>query len=222
MFLEILQNSQDNTCAGVSFLIKLLVDCFYLVAFLLYSSFYTVALTGVNRYLRNKHYGDFRNFWTTRVALKFIFAAIFLVLVQAVLVLTATVLGKEHISTPIYITTDVAVIGLIKFLQIKTIRTTNTLHNESTVVVSEIINKKITKLSMRIMLLLCFFMTPHLIVFAIREPIRYELNIYKKRILEFFSFTSIILTYANSFANAVLFLTTNVKAKRVLRNFRRQ
>ena len=71
------------------------------------------------------------------------------------------------------------------------------------------------------MLLLCFFMTPHLIVFDIREPIRYELNIYKKRILEFFSFTSIILTYPNPFANAVLFLMTNMKAKRVLRNFRR-
>ena len=113
---------------------KLLVDCFYLVAILLYSSCYTVALTGVDRYLRNKHYGDFRNFWTTRVVLKFIFAAIFLALVQAVLVLTATVLGKERINTPIYITIDVVVIGLIKFLQIKTIRTTNTLHNKSTVV----------------------------------------------------------------------------------------
>ena len=93
-----------------------------------------MALTGVDRYLRNKHYGDFRNFWTTRVVLKFIFAAIFLALVQAVLVLTATVLGKERINTPIYITIDVVVIGLIKFLQIKTIRTTNTLHNESAVV----------------------------------------------------------------------------------------
>ena len=172
-----------------------------------------------DRYLRIKHYGDFKNFWTTRVVFKFTFAAIFLALLQAVLVLTATVLGKEHISTPIYITVDVVVIVLITFLQIKTIRTTSTLHNESTAVASEIINKKITKLSMRIMLLLCFFMTPHLIVFAVRRPIRYQLNIYEKGILEFFSFMSIILTYANSFANAVLFLMTNVKAKRFLRNF---
>ena len=191
----------------------------FLVAFLLHSSCYTVALIGVDRYLRIKHYGDFKNFWTTRVVFKFTFVAIFLALLQAVLVLTATVLGKEHISTPIYITVDVVVIVLITFLQIKTIRTTNTLHNESTAVASEIINKKITKLSMRIMLLLCFFMTPHLIVFAVRRPIRYQLNIYEKGILEFFSFMSIILTYANSFANAVLFLMTDVKAKRFLRNF---
>ena len=69
------------------------------------------------------------------------------------------------------------------------------------------------------MLLLCFLMNPHLIVFAVRETIRYRLNIYEKGILEFFSFMSIILTYANSFANAVLFLLTNVKARRILQNF---
>ena len=169
----------------------------FLVAFLLRSSCYTVALIGVDRYLRIKHYGDFKNFWTTRVVFKFPFVAIFLALLQAVLVLTATVLGKEHISTPIYITVGVVVIVLITCLQIKTIHKTNTLHNESTVIVSEIINKKVTKLSMRIMLLLCFFMTPHLIVFSVRRPIRYQLNIYEKGILEFFSFISIILTYAN-------------------------
>ena len=138
------------------------------------------------------------------------------------LVLTAALLGKEHISTPIYLIIDVVVIGLITLLQIKTIRTTNTLHSESTVVTSEIINKRITKLSMRIMLFLCFLMTPHLIVFAVRETVRYRLNIYEKGILKFFSFMSLILTHANSFANAVLFLMTSVKARRVLRNFRCQ
>ena len=130
-----------------------------------------------------------------RVVFKLTFVAIFVAFLQAVLVLTVTVLGKEHISTPIYITVDVIVIVLITCLQIKTIRATNTLHNESTVIVSETINKKVTKLSMRIMLLLCFFMTLHLIVFAARRPIRYQLNIYEKGILEFFSFISIYRSY---------------------------
>ena len=74
---------------------------------------------------------------------------------------------------------------------------------------------KTTKLSMRIMLLLCFLMIPHLIVFAVRETIRYQLNIYEKGILEFFTFMSIILTYANSFANPVLLLMTDVKARKI-------
>ena len=194
----------------------------FLSAFLLHSSYYTVALIGVDRYLRIKYYGDFGNFWTTRVVLKFTCVSIFLALLQAVLVLTALVYGIERISTPIYITIDAVVIALITFFQIQTIRATNAIHNKSTVVEPEIINKRITKLSMRIMLLLCFFVTPHLIVFALRETIRYRLNIYEKNILEFFSFMSLILTYGNSFANAILFLMTNVKAKRVLRYFRYQ
>ena len=192
----------------------------FVLAFLLHSSCYTVALIAVDRYLRIKRFGDFRNFWTTTVVLKLTCAAILVALLQAVLVLTAALLGKEHIGIPIYLTIYVAVIGLITLLQIHTNQTTNTLHSESTVVTSEIINKRITKLSMRIMIFLCFLMTPHLIVFVVRETVRYRLNTYEKDILEFFSFMSLILIYANSFANVVLFLMTNVKAKRVLRNFR--
>ena len=197
------------------------IEAFLFVSvFLLHSSCYTVALIGVDRYLRIKHCGDFKNFWTTRVILKLTCAVIFLALLQAVLVLTSVLMGKEHISKPIYFTIDAVVIVLITFLQYQTIRKTNALNNASTVAASEIINKKVTKLSMRIMLLLCFLLTPHLIVFSVRETIRYRLNIYEKGILEFFSFMSVILTYGNSFANAVLFFMTNVKARRVLRNFR--
>ena len=36
------------------------------------------------------------------------------------------------------------------------------------------------------MLLLCFLITPHLIVFTVNEAIRYQLNIYEKGIFEFF------------------------------------
>ena len=55
--------------------------------------------------------------------------------------------------------------------------------------------------------------------YIVRENIRKRLDIYEKPILEFISFMSIILIYANSFANAVLVLMTNEKAKRFLRNF---
>lgn len=99
-----------------------------------------------------------------------------------------------RISTPVYITIDAVVITLITFFQIQTIRATNAIHNKSTVAESEVINKRIIKLSNRIMLLLCFFVTPHLIVFALRETIQYRLNICEKNILEFFSFMSLILT----------------------------
>ena len=191
----------------------------FLVTLLLHLSCYSLAIIGVDRYLRIKHYRNFRTMWTRRVVLKLFFVAVFLALLQAVLVLAGSVLGKQHIVTPFYIAVDGVVIGLITFLQVQTIRTSNAVHNESTAVASDIINKKITKLSMRIMLLLCVFITPHLIVYTLRENIRKRLDIYEKGITEFVSFLTIILTYANSFANAVLFLMTNVKGKRFLQNF---
>ena len=45
------------------------------------------ALIGVDRYLRIKHFGDFRNFWTTRVVLKSTCTAIILAFFEEVLVL---------------------------------------------------------------------------------------------------------------------------------------
>ena len=90
--------------------------------------------------------------------------AIFSAFLQLVLVLIGYVLGKRHIVTPICIVVDGVVIGLITFPQIQTIRTSNALHSESTAVASGIINKKITKLSMQIMLLVCVFITSHLIL----------------------------------------------------------
>ena len=190
----------------------------FLVTLSLHLSCYTLAIIGVDRYLRIKH-RNFRTIWTRRVVLKLFFVAVFLALLQAVLVLAGSVLGKQHIVTPFYIAVEGVVIGLITFLQVQTIRTSNAVLNESTAVASDIINKKITKLSMRIMLLLCVFITPHLIVYTVRENIRKRLDIYEKGIIEFISFLTIILIYANSFANAVLFLMTNVKAKKFLQNF---
>ena len=176
-------------------------------------------MIGLDRYLRIKHYRNFRTIGTMTFVLKLFCVAVFFALIQAVLVLIGFALRKRHIVTPLYIAIDGVVIVLITLLQIQTIRTSNALHNESTAVTSVIINKKFTKLSLRIMLLVCVFTTSHLIAYTVRENIRKRLDNYEKCILELISITSIILIYANSFANAVLFLMTNVKAKRFLRNF---
>ena len=130
--------------------------------------------------------------------------------------------GFESISMPIYITTDVIIFSAIIFLQILTIRSSNALHNESTVVASSSTNKKIAKFSMRIMLLLCFFITPHQIIYVVRGIIQDQLNDSGKAVVEFIAVISATLFYANSSANAILFLMTNVRAKRFLQNSARQ
>ena len=67
----------------------------------------------------------------------------FLAFFQAVIIRAGLLLGKEQFAMPFYITVHVILIA-----------TSNAMHNESTIVILETTNKKITKLSMRIMLLL--------------------------------------------------------------------
>ena len=81
----------------------------------------------------------------------------FLASLQALMITLSSTLEESKIVLPFYITIDGIMIATVASLQINTIRTSNSLHNESTVSTSEIINKKITKLSMRIMLLYGFF-----------------------------------------------------------------
>ena len=110
-------------------------------------------------------------------------------------------------------------IGMVAFLQINTIRTSNALHNKSTVSASERINKKITKLSLRIMLLYSFFASPHLIVYLVRYKIINRLSDYERSVLAFILLFSMIFGFMHSQVHAILFLKKNVKAKRFLKNY---
>ena len=110
---------------------------------------------------------------------------------------------------------------ILIFLQVLTMRSSNALNSESTIATSAKINKRITKLSMRIMIMLCFFIAPLHIVTILQNDIQDQLSGYGNSLLEFASFIFSVFFWANSFANAILFLITKVKAKRLLRNLRR-
>ena len=108
---------------------------------------------------------------------------VFLSFFQAAMIAISVLLGKESISMLIYIATDVIIFSAIMFLH--TIRSSNALHNESTVFASSSPNNKITKFSMRIMLLLCFFITPHHIIYVVRDITQNQLNDSGKSVVEF-------------------------------------
>ena len=129
------------------------------------------AVLGVDRYFRIKDYATFRARCTTKVVSKLMCIVICLALIRAMTITKGTALGKEHITMSFYILVDGAVIGTITFLQIKTIQTSNALQNQPTVVSSRTMNTKISKLSMQIMILLCIFTTPHIILYIAREII---------------------------------------------------
>ena len=192
-------------------------------AFLMHLSMYVVAVIGIDRYVRIKYYTNFKRIWTTKIVFTLIFIGFSLALFQAVVVTMAFILRKPRIGTLTYIAMDCMIIGIILWLQIQTIRTSNAIHSESTVSTLEKINRKISKLSMRIMILLFLFHVPCFIVLVIvRYFIIHRVNGNEKLKLEFFSCLSMVFAFGNCSANAILFLMTNVKAKRLLRNLIRE
>ena len=81
---------------------------------------------------------------------------------------------------------DGVIVSGITFLQILATRTSSAVFDESRTVASENTKKKITKFNMQILLLLCCFSVPYLIIYVLREFIENELNNRKKFFVEFF------------------------------------
>ena len=131
---------------------------------------YSIAIIGIDRYLRIKKYANFKELWTTKVVLIVLSIAFFLALTQAQF--PCLVIGKADTVIPIYFGID-----LILYF-------TNTLHSEFTIVTSAKINKGITKLSMRVKML-CFFIARLHIVTILQNDIQDQLSDYGKSLLEF-------------------------------------
>ena len=177
--------------------------CSFKVAFIFLSGFfyhfgnYIIALLGVDRYLRIKHYTNFRSIWNTKVALILIIIMFFLASLKALIIILSSALEKRKIVLSFYIAIDGIIVGTVAFLQIITIRRSNALQNESKVSTSKGINKKITKLSMRIILFYSFFTSPHVIVYFVRYRIKNRLSGYERFVLEFILLFSVILGFMN-------------------------
>ena len=119
-------------------------------------------------------------------------------------------LNKDEVAKRIYIAIDSSIIALMILLQLQTIKTSKALHHKSTISALERIDKKTLKPNIRIMALLCFF-----VVFpAVIVNVQKQLNGNQKTLLDFILCISLLLVYANSSSNAILFLMTNVKAKK--------
>lgn len=182
--------------------------------FLINLSSYTIAIMGVDRFIRIKYYASF--------ILTLVSIACLAALVNAVGLTIGFLLKLDQIFTRVNFFIGAITLSTVTFLQVLVTRTSNTVHMESKIDLAHAANKIITKLSMRIMLLVLFCHAPLLIVHFIRSKFQAQFNKKGKSILEFIACLSIIIIYANSLINAILFLTMNVKAKRFLRDFVRQ
>ena len=187
--------------------------------FVAHVSFYAVAIIGIDRYIRIKYFANFKTIWTRKVVLTLMCIGVLLAFLLAVTAELCLILLTLQMAFTVYVAVDGTFVVVLIFLQIKTIKASNNVHGNSTVSAAEETNKKITKLSLRIMLMLCMFLTPY-IVFTdlVRAVIPSQLSYNNRSVLEFVYCLTLIFIYANSLANALLFLLTNVKAKRFFRD----
>ena len=180
---------------------------------------YTIAIIGIDRFARIKYHAYFSTILTNRLILTLMSLACFAALISAAGTPNGVLLRKERIFTSVSFGLSVIVLSIVTFLQALVIQTSNAMFDESRISTSQRINKKVVKLSMRIMLLFAIFYTPYLVVSFARAALENKLNGNEKSVMEFILCMSAISSYTNSMINAILFLIMNVKAKQCLRDF---
>ena len=178
---------------------------------------YTTAILGVDRFVRIKYFTKVKTILTSRFTL--ISMAFLAALFNAVGVPMGLLLMKENLFASVALVLAVTVLTSVTLLQVLVIRTSNAVSNES-IDNSQVVNKKINKLSMSIMLALLFFTTPFLFITSMKDFIQ---DLSSKNLKSGYEFTfgiSVVFMYTYSLVNAILFLSMNGKAKRFLRDLK--
>lgn len=178
---------------------------------------YTTAILGVDRFVRIKYFTKVKTILTSRFTL--ISMAFLAALFNAVGVPMGLLLMKENLFASVALVLAVTVLTSVTLLQVLVIRTSNAVSNES-IDNSQVVNKKINKLSMSIMLALLFFTTPFLFISSMKDFIQ---DLSSKNLKSGYEFTfgiSVVFMYTYSLVNAILFLSMNGKAKRFLRDLK--
>lgn len=178
---------------------------------------YTTAILGVDRFVRIKYFTKVKTILTSRFTL--ISMAFLAALFNAVGVPMGLLLMKENLFASVALVLAVTVVTSVTLLQVLVIRTSNAVSNES-IDNSQVVNKKINKLSMSIMLALLFFTTPFLFISSMKDFIQ---DLSSKNLKSGYEFTfgiSVVFMYTYSLVNAILFLSMNGRAKRFLRDFK--
>ena len=166
--------------------------------FLRHWSGYIIAVLGIDRFIRINYYAAFKTRFTTTFILASMAIACSAALISAVGIAVGLHVRKERVFTTISFVFGVMVIIIVTLLQVLVIQTSNAVHSISTIDASQLTNKKIVKLSTRIMVSLMLFCTPYLILTAMKTRLKDQLNKNGKSILEFILCASVILTYTNS------------------------
>ena len=79
---------------------------------------YTIGIVGIDRYVKIKHYANFKDLWIKKVVLSLLSAALFLALFQVLLIEIALKFRKEKFALLINVAIDSILTGIAVFLQV--------------------------------------------------------------------------------------------------------
>ena len=190
----------------------------FLSTFLAHLSAYTIAVMGVDRFVRIKYKINYKAILTPKFLSILVLIVWLASLIHAVMITIGLLMDEEQVVRTVSLIVDGFVVGIIVTLQMMTIRQSNSmvedLQSQNTF---QETSARITKSCTRIMLMMALCITPLLIVNFIRNKMYHQLNDQEKSFVEFARRLCMIILYANSLLNAALFLATNGKAKRYVK-----
>ena len=185
-------------------------------------STYTIALIGYDRYLRVKYPTTFQDRLTPFRVYVILFVVCLVALLNTCLMISGFLVESEIVwGLAGFI--DFSAIIIVIYLQIKTVVAANAHQNSAeNLNVLEDIQKKIIKVAARIVLMFLIMVLPYFVCLLIRGIVSSRLNERDKEYLEFVFEMFMNLVFMNSFGNAILFLMSNERAKRYLKQFLRR
>ena len=138
---------------------------------------------------------------------------------QVVLITVGMFFQMKIIFSSTVLGIDIFLFLFVVCLQIRTITTTNsTTKRAKNPELLQGVNKKITKLCSRVLISCIVFYLPYMIVNCVRNKIHGIVSLKTKFLQDFLLLVSIIIVFLNSLVNALLFLSSNVKARRFLKH----
>ena len=182
-------------------------------------STYTITLIGYDRYLRLKYPMTFQDRLTPFRVYIILFVICLVALLNTCFMLSGLLMESEIVwGLAGFI--DFSAMIIVISLQIKTVIAADAHRNSvENLSVLEDTQKKIVKVAARIVLMFLIMELPYFNCLLLKAIVMNRLNEIDKGYLEFAFEISINLVCINSFGNAILFLLSNERAKRYLKQF---
>ena len=212
LFAAMLTNFADRSYCNFETVVQ-----FFAILFT-HTSGYTIAVIGYDRYARMKYLNRYSQV-VTDIRIKCTLALVWMSsLIQALVYVCGTQLNFFAKAKKVTVGIDAVIALSVLLFYVMTIRVIRNYRNHAeNRQVLKGVDKVVTRLASKILLSIIVFYISYVIISLTHSALISKYQHTKKRWLEFSLFVGYILTYCNSFVNALIFLGVNKPAKERLK-----